>query len=103
MKKKQGHYCRICGKRKANEKFSGSGHAQHICKECAKLPQEKRDELQTITRIKNLPMWLSKDQRNWLKKQKDAPQENVRSAAISSWEMRFPEEDPRLVYEELPF
>lgn len=33
-KKQQGHYCRICGERKANEKFSGKGHAQHICKTC---------------------------------------------------------------------
>jgi len=36
MKKPHGHYCRICGKRKANEKFSGRGHAAHICKACAK-------------------------------------------------------------------
>ena len=33
-KKQQGHYCRICGNYKANEKFSGKGHAQHICKSC---------------------------------------------------------------------
>ncbi len=33
-KKRQGHYCRICGEDKANEKFSGKGHAQHICKAC---------------------------------------------------------------------
>jgi hypothetical protein len=28
----KGHYCRICGEYKANEKFSGRGHAAHICK-----------------------------------------------------------------------
>lgn len=33
-KKHSGHYCRICGEYKANEKFSGKGHAQHICKTC---------------------------------------------------------------------
>lgn len=33
-KKHSGHYCRICGEYKANEKFSGKGHAQHICKAC---------------------------------------------------------------------
>lgn len=33
-KKQQGHYCRICGEYKANEKFSGKGHARHICKTC---------------------------------------------------------------------
>ena len=33
-KKQQGHYCKICGERKANEKFSGKGHSLHICKAC---------------------------------------------------------------------
>lgn len=33
-KKPPGHYCRICGRRRANEKFSGRGHARHICKDC---------------------------------------------------------------------
>jgi len=31
-----GHYCRICGRERANEKFSGKGHADHICKDCAR-------------------------------------------------------------------
>ena len=35
-KKQPGHYCRACGRRRANEKFSGKGHAAHICKDCAK-------------------------------------------------------------------
>jgi len=32
-KRPHGHYCKICGEYKANEKFSGKGHAAHICKE----------------------------------------------------------------------
>lgn len=36
-KKKQGHYCKICGEYKANEKFSGKRHAQHVCKSCMSL------------------------------------------------------------------
>lgn len=34
--RKQGHYCRICGEYKANEKFSGKGHAIHVCRDCMK-------------------------------------------------------------------
>ena len=30
--KKHGHYCKICSEYKSNEKFSGKGHAAHICK-----------------------------------------------------------------------
>ena len=33
-KKQSGHYCRVCGRNRANEKFSGKGHARHICKDC---------------------------------------------------------------------
>lgn len=33
-KKKQGHFCIGCGMDKPNEKFSGKGHRQHICKTC---------------------------------------------------------------------
>ena len=47
-KKRQGHYCKICGEHKANEKFSGKGHAAHICKSCASLPIERKNELQRI-------------------------------------------------------
>lgn len=50
-KKLPGHYCKICGARKANEKFSGKGHAKHICKECDALPQEKKNEMLYENRI----------------------------------------------------
>lgn len=63
--KKQGHYCKICGKYKANEKFSGKGHANHICKTCASLPAEKKAELETLNRIHNLPLRLSDEQKKW--------------------------------------
>ena len=43
--KKHGHYCKICGEYKANEKFSGKGHAAHICKACSTLPPEKKAEM----------------------------------------------------------
>ncbi len=36
-----GHYCRICGRMRPNEEFSGKGHARHICKQCSRLPREQ--------------------------------------------------------------
>jgi len=48
-----GHYCRICGYSKPNEKFSGKGHKNHICKECAKLPKEKIDAIEQMEEIFN--------------------------------------------------
>ena len=44
----RGHFCKICGAIKPNEKFSGKGHKNHICKSCSKLPQEKKNEMLRI-------------------------------------------------------
>ena len=54
--KKHGHYCKVCGEYKANEKFSGKGHAAHICKSCASLSPEKQAEQMTVNRLLNLPI-----------------------------------------------
>ncbi|MEA4809388.1 hypothetical protein SDC9_25938 [bioreactor metagenome] len=64
-KKRQGHYCKICGDRKANEKFSGKGHAVHICKECAALPQEKKNELQIQNRLAGAAMKYPRSKADW--------------------------------------
>ena len=36
-----GYGCGICGRLRPNEKFSGKGHTNHICKECSKRPKEE--------------------------------------------------------------
>ena len=41
-----GYYCRICGRTKPNEKFSGKGHRAHVCKDCARMPKPKRDAIE---------------------------------------------------------
>ena len=45
MKKRHGHYCRICHCLRPNEAFSGKGHQIHICKRCARLPKEEREKI----------------------------------------------------------
>ena len=37
-----GHFCRICGRLRPNEQFSGKGHRQHVCKICAGRPINER-------------------------------------------------------------
>jgi hypothetical protein len=46
-----GHYCRICGRNKPNEKFSGRGHKNHICKECSRKPKSEIDEIDLLAEI----------------------------------------------------
>lgn len=41
-----GHYCRICGRQRPNENFSGKGHKIHVCKECARKPKEERETIE---------------------------------------------------------
>ena len=53
MKKRRGHYCRICGSRRPNEAFSGKGHRTHICKRCDRLPREEREETEHKDEIFN--------------------------------------------------
>jgi len=46
MKKRySGHYCRICGAIKPNERFSGKGRRNHICKECSRKPKVEINEI----------------------------------------------------------
>ena len=45
MKKRRGHYCRICHSQRPNEAFSGKGHQIHICKRCARLSKEEREQI----------------------------------------------------------
>ena len=37
-----GHYCRLCGRERANENFSGKGHGVHVCKDCWSLPPPRK-------------------------------------------------------------
>lgn len=88
--KKQGHYCKVCGEYKANEKFSGKGHAAHICKKCASLPPEERSKQILMNRLLNLPWQLSKDQINWLKKLQKDRRPEVSALANGLFQARFP-------------
>ena len=36
-----GHYCRNCGRTRANEKFSGKGHKNHTCKDCSRKSKQQ--------------------------------------------------------------
>lgn len=66
----RGHYCYVCGRILANERFSGKGHAKHICKMCSKLPMEVKRENADLNKIYKLARFpnLSKENRKMLTK-----------------------------------
>ena len=52
--RQSGHYCWSCDRMRANEKFSGRGHAQHLCKDCARLGKEELAYRQTVRNLERL-------------------------------------------------
>jgi methionyl-tRNA synthetase len=82
-KRYRGHFCKVCGRILPNEKFSGKGHAAHICKTCAKKPEDKRLEGIALNRIQRVYRYgdLSRNNRKLLEDYSHSPNERVRSAA----------------------
>lgn len=64
-RKQQGHYCRICGEYKANEKFSGKGHARHICKQCQSLPEEVKADMVRCNEVERAAFKYQMTRQDW--------------------------------------
>ena len=56
-KRQSRHYCWSCDRRRANEKFSGKGHAGHLCKDCARLGKEELAYHQAVRNLERLVTW----------------------------------------------
>jgi len=96
--KRKGHYCKVCDEYKANEKFSGKGHAAHICKACAQLLPEEQAAQIALNQLHNLPWQLSREQKNWLQNRLKDKRPEVRELAREQYEARFGKtEDARII------
>jgi len=84
----RGHYCKVCGHIRPNEKFSGKGHKNHICKICSKIPVSQQAEKTIINNLYRLYKYpdLSRNNKSLLKKYLNDPRENIKKAAIEIWE-----------------
>lgn len=90
-KKKQGHYCKVCGEYKANEKFSGKGHAAHICKAYSRLSVTEQAEAMTINRLMNLSMGrLNSSDKEWLENRLHDQRPEVAATAREIYNLHFP-------------
>ena len=96
--KPQGHFCWVCGEHKAHEKFSGRGHATHMCKECHALPVAVRNEMVAIRKIQNMAFrYLNEQDINWLRKRLNDPRPEVKAAAREVHHMRFPRYERNMI------
>lgn len=78
------HYCRICGRTRPNEKFSGNGHRIHVCKECARMPKEKREASEQEDEIFGYLKQSHISDRNVLRLKSLASSDNPRIAELAS-------------------
>ena len=85
--KKHGHYCKICSEYKSNEKFSGKGHAAHICKPVLLCHRKRKLRCWTVNRLLNLPWQLSKEQKDWLKRRTHDRRTEVKALAQQQYEV----------------
>jgi len=82
QKQLHGHYCKVCGEYKANEKFSGKGHAAHICKACATKPVAERDKDITLRKIEGMAFrYLSGAEVKWLRDKINDSRPEIQEAA----------------------
>ena len=55
--KLSGHYCWACDRRRPNEKFSGRGHASHLCRDCGTLGAEELAYRQALHNLGRCTTW----------------------------------------------
>lgn len=83
-KRRSGHYCWSCDRMRANEKLSGSGHARHLCKDCARLGKEELAYRQAIRNLERLVTWegfIPRKKRVQFRKYLEHEEERVRAYA----------------------
>jgi len=91
LQKNRGHYCKICGEHKANEKFSGRGHATHICKACASKSPAQKSEDMTINRLHGMAFrYLNESEMKWLKNRRNDSRPEVQELARQVFDEKFP-------------
>lgn len=85
MSKRQGHFCWCCGRTKPNERFSGRGHARHICKDCHRLGPDELAYQQAVRDIDRMIQWetgrVKRKQRSNFARFLQHPNERIRKYA----------------------
>jgi hypothetical protein len=85
--KYRGCFCWCCGQIRPNERFSGCGHARHLCRDCAKLDQAELEYRQHIRNIERTLDWdgrIRRRQRKVFERFLNHPNHRVRAFAIEA-------------------
>ena len=77
-----GRDCRICGRERPNEQFSGKGHRIHVCKHCQRLPKSQRRAIEDRGDIFGFMQQSHISKKNLARLEQLAKAEEPRLAAI---------------------
>jgi hypothetical protein len=78
-----GHYCRICGRQRPNEQFSGKGHKIHVCKRCKAIPKSQRQGIENMNDIFRFMLQSHISDRNVVRLEQMAKSENSQVATLA--------------------
>jgi len=79
-----GHYCRICGRERPNEQFSGKGHRIHVCMRCSALPKSERRVIEDTAKIFSFMQQSHISERNVAYLEKMTKSENSKVASLAA-------------------
>ncbi len=104
-RKKSGHFCWCCRRRRPNERFSGGNHPRHLCRDCAHLPAEEREYRQgerNIERLLHDGLYVPRRRRAQFNRFLEHPNARVRDLArrILAEQQRYAEERRQMRDEE---
>ena len=89
-----GHYCRICGRQRPNEKFSGKGHRVHICKRCNAKPKSERQAIEDTDSIFAFMQQPHISEKNVARLKTMTKSENSRVASLAAVVLKVAEVKP---------
>jgi hypothetical protein len=89
-----GNYCRVCGRERPNEQFSGKGHKIHICKQCNGKPKSERQAIENTDAIFAFMQQSHISDRNVARLKAMRKSENSRVARLASVILKVAEVKP---------
>ena len=89
-----GHYCRICGRERPNEQFSGKGHRIHVCKRCNAKPKSERQAIEDTDSILTFMQQSHISEKNVARLKKLTKSENSQVASLASVVLKVAEVKP---------
>ena len=78
-----GHYCRICGRQRPNEQFSGKGYRIHVCKRCKAMPKSQRQGIENMNDIFQFMLQSHISDKNVVRLEQMVKSENSQVATLA--------------------